>query len=143
MPNPKKFKNEKEWMSACMPMLLHVEKKKRDQAIAQCLSIWRQRKKKARRIVDKYIKGVSINMETKQREATHRVLYAFLEKESLHGDTLSPGQAKIVERQLREDKKQNYKNVGQPKLLSKEPIPKLGEKINIFVGPNNSGKTAK
>lgn len=132
MPNPKKFKNEKEWMSACMPMLLHLEKKDRDQAIAQCLNMWRQKKKKARRIVDNYIKGVSIDMETKQRGATHRVLQAFLKEGRLRGDTVSPGQAKIIERQLREDKKQHWKNVEQPKLLSKEPVPKLGEKINML-----------
>jgi hypothetical protein len=46
MPNPKRFKDEKTFMKECMHQLLHVEHKNRDQAIAQCMNLWRQKGKK-------------------------------------------------------------------------------------------------
>jgi hypothetical protein len=45
MPNPNKYKDEKEFMRECMHTTLHMEKKDRDNAIAQCLNQWRNRKK--------------------------------------------------------------------------------------------------
>lgn len=33
-------------MAVCMHQTMHVEKKDRDQAVAQCLGMWRNRKKK-------------------------------------------------------------------------------------------------
>ena len=46
MPDPGKFKDKDKWMNACMHTTLHVEKKDRDQAIAQCLAMWRDKGKK-------------------------------------------------------------------------------------------------
>ena len=40
------FKNEKDFMKECMHKTLHMEKKDRDQATAECLNMWRNRKKK-------------------------------------------------------------------------------------------------
>lgn len=130
MPNPKKFKNEKEWMSACMPLLLHVERKKRDQAISQCLNMWRQRKKKARKVINNYIKGASIDMgKFKDKEATQRVLSAFLEKESERA--LRPVQ---IKKQIKEEKewKKNLDKKVTP-LLSPMPTYKEGEMIEILM----------
>lgn len=45
MPDPKKFKTEEEWMSACMHQVKTVEGKPQDQAVAQCLNMWRNRDK--------------------------------------------------------------------------------------------------
>ena len=46
MPNPAKFKNTEEgykkYMQQCMHQTLHMEKKDKGQAIAQCLSMWRK-----------------------------------------------------------------------------------------------------
>jgi len=46
MPNPAKFKNTekgyKRFMQLCMHQTLHKEKKERDQAIAQCMAMWRK-----------------------------------------------------------------------------------------------------
>jgi len=46
MPNPNQYKNEKDFMRECMHQTLHMEKKDRDNAVAQCLNMWRNRKKK-------------------------------------------------------------------------------------------------
>jgi hypothetical protein len=56
MPNPNLYKSEKEFMQDCMHTTLHKEKKNRDQGIAQCLNMWKNRKKKmAMRIAEKSI----------------------------------------------------------------------------------------
>lgn len=125
MPRPNKFKSEKEWMSACMHQILHLEKKDRDQAIAQCLNMWRKRKKKAMKIVNNYIRGASDSMENiKKKEAAHRVLSTFLEKEGIYGEPLSPGETKIVERGLRK----------KEKTKSQKAVPlKVGDKIFEFI----------
>jgi len=49
MPNPSKFKTEKDWMRGCMHQVMHLEKKERDQAVAQCLNMWRDWQKKKKR----------------------------------------------------------------------------------------------
>jgi len=46
MPNPKDFKNQDKWMNACMHQVKTVEGKGQDQAVAQCLAIWRDKGKK-------------------------------------------------------------------------------------------------
>ncbi len=134
MPNPNKFKNEKEWMSACMHQLLKVEKKDHDEAVAQCLNMWRQRKKKAMKVINKYREGASINMEdTKNKEAAHRVLSAYLKKESLYGEPLSPAEVSKIKR-LRKREQQHQKGETIPSTpLSEEPLPKVGEVINEFI----------
>lgn len=106
MPNPKEYKNEKEWMSACMPHLLNIEKKKRDQAVAQCLNMWRQWKKKANTLNDKII--------------AKRVIKAFLKRDR----GINP---------LKKDRELEKwrKNIGEPKPVNDIPF-KKGEKINIF-----------
>lgn len=46
LPSPKKFKDQKAFMKECMHQTLHMEKKEKDQAIAQCMQMWRDRSKK-------------------------------------------------------------------------------------------------
>lgn len=46
MPDPAKYKNKDKFMKDCIHQTLHVEKKDRDQGIAQCLNMWRQKSKK-------------------------------------------------------------------------------------------------
>ena len=55
MPDPNKYKNKKNWMSDCMHQVVHVEKKDKDQGIAQCLNMWRQRKDKAQKVAQRFI----------------------------------------------------------------------------------------
>jgi transcription elongation factor Elf1 len=58
MPNPNLFKDEKEFMQECMHTTLHKEKKPRGQGLAQCLNMWRNRKRKmARNVISKYLAG--------------------------------------------------------------------------------------
>jgi hypothetical protein len=42
MPDPGEYKNEQDFMSDCMHQVKKVEGKPQDQAVAQCLSMWRQ-----------------------------------------------------------------------------------------------------
>ena len=60
MPDPNKFKNEKDFMAECMHTTLHLEKKDRAQAVAQCLGMWRNKKKK--RCVAELLREVSAEM---------------------------------------------------------------------------------
>jgi hemerythrin len=62
MPNPNRFKNEKEFMAECMHQTLHLEKKDRAQAIAQCLSMWSNRKKK--KCVAEFLRELSATLIT-------------------------------------------------------------------------------
>jgi len=69
MPNPAKYKNTEEgykhYMSECMHTTLHMEKKDKDQAVAQCLNMWRKEhghkkpgkapKKMAQRIAEQFL----------------------------------------------------------------------------------------
>lgn len=46
MPNPTRYPNTdegyKNYMDQCMHQTLHMERKEKDQAVAQCLNSWRQ-----------------------------------------------------------------------------------------------------
>lgn len=44
MPDPSKYDNEDDWMAACVPSV-RDEGKPQDQAVAQCLNMWRDRNK--------------------------------------------------------------------------------------------------
>ena len=44
MPDPKKYDNQKDWLAACIPTRIR-EGDKRDQAVAVCMSMWRERSK--------------------------------------------------------------------------------------------------
>jgi hypothetical protein len=46
MPNPKNYKDKKKWMKDCLHTTLHLEKKKKDQGLAQCLNEWHNKGKK-------------------------------------------------------------------------------------------------
>jgi hypothetical protein len=112
MPDPRKFKNEKEWMSACMPHLLTIEKKKRDQAIAQCLNMWRQWKKKTSAHENKLI--------------AKRVIIAFLKKKSeSRGQTL---QKDISLEKWRRNLDKKVTPLGSPMTPYKE-----GEEIEVLI----------
>jgi hypothetical protein len=54
MPNPAKYKNKSKWMKDCIHQTTHVERKKKEQGIAQCLNIWRQ-KKMAHRVACNFV----------------------------------------------------------------------------------------
>jgi 2'-5' RNA ligase len=54
MPNPKKYKNKKKFLHDCLHQTLQVEKKDRDQGLAQCFNMWRERNKKADRVVSAF-----------------------------------------------------------------------------------------
>lgn len=49
MPNPKLYKNQKQWMKDCLHQTMHMERKEREQSIAQCLQMWRDREKKKKK----------------------------------------------------------------------------------------------
>ena len=51
MPNPANYENESDWMAACVPAVV-AEGKPRKVAVAQCINIWRNRKKE-------YLKSVT------------------------------------------------------------------------------------
>ena len=46
MPNPKNYKNTEEgykkYMETCMHQTMHMERKKKDRSVAQCLNMWRK-----------------------------------------------------------------------------------------------------
>ena len=46
MPDPKAYKDEKEWMAACVPKRIE-EGDEQDQAVAVCMSMWRDKDKKS------------------------------------------------------------------------------------------------
>jgi hypothetical protein len=47
MPNPEDYDSKDSWMDACMHEVKTVEGKPQDQAVAQCLSMWRNKDKSA------------------------------------------------------------------------------------------------
>jgi hypothetical protein len=49
MPNPKQFKDQKNFMQQCMHTTLHREHKSPEQGQAQCLNQWRDRGKKKKK----------------------------------------------------------------------------------------------
>ena len=44
MPNPKRYKNKDKYMSDCMHQTVDVENKSKDQGLAICLNMWREKK---------------------------------------------------------------------------------------------------
>ena len=46
MPSPARYKNTEEgyknYMRDCMHQVMHMEQKKQDQAVAQCMTMWRK-----------------------------------------------------------------------------------------------------
>jgi len=129
MPDPNKYKNEKEWMSDCMHTLLHVEKKDQDQAVAQCLNMWRQRKKKALKVINSYLKGAIDMNEQKNIEIVQRVLSAFLKRKS--GRNPLPGQRIRTDKEIEKWKKNLDKKI-TPLLTPMKPY-KKGEPVNILI----------
>jgi len=76
MPDPKRYKSTekdyKRYMNDCMHQVMHMERKKKDQSIAQCMSMWRKehgskhpgkRKKKATADVLKEIAAILSNVK--------------------------------------------------------------------------------
>ena len=70
MPDPKKFDNQREWMDACMHRLRREENKEQDESVAQCINMWKDKNKKARRVVSSYLeamyKEAGVWVETKK-----------------------------------------------------------------------------
>jgi hypothetical protein len=66
MPNPKKYDNQKDWMSACVPMRVE-EGDEQKQAVAVCLSMWRERNKEMeeQKAMDlwNFVKGLFVKEE--------------------------------------------------------------------------------
>lgn len=60
MPNPKKYKNQKDFMKDCLHQTLHKERKNKEQGVAQCLNMWRKRM--AEKIASKYIAETSSDL---------------------------------------------------------------------------------
>jgi hypothetical protein len=54
MPNPKSYKDEKSWMSACMSKA-KKEGRPHDQGVAMCLSMWRRKDEEEEEDKDKTI----------------------------------------------------------------------------------------
>ena len=49
MPNPAKYKDKHKFMGDCMHQVKTVEGKPQDQAVAQCLAMWREKGKKKKK----------------------------------------------------------------------------------------------
>ena len=79
MPNPKKYKDKKNWMSNCMHQTVTIENKDKDQGLAQCLNQWRQ---KAKKVAQKYLISERNKLMSSKKDTVRRVVDAFL-KESI------------------------------------------------------------
>jgi hypothetical protein len=66
MPNPEKYKDKSNFMKDCIHQTLHVEKKRRDQSIGQCLNMWRQKKHKT--CVSEFLKDTARILVDKKAE---------------------------------------------------------------------------
>lgn len=49
MPNPDKYSDKQKFMDDCMHQVKKVEGKPQDQAVGQCLSMWREKGKKKKK----------------------------------------------------------------------------------------------
>jgi len=67
MPDPQKFKNERSFMNECMHVTLNVEKKDRDQAIAQCINMWKNRSKGKKRALAEVMKNFCLTLNNKSK----------------------------------------------------------------------------
>lgn len=66
MPNPGKYKDKQKWMEDCMHQTKTVEGKPQDQAVAICLSKWRNKgKDKDASFITSYIDKVAGSLEKK------------------------------------------------------------------------------
>lgn len=66
MPDPKKFKDKQKWMAECMHQVKKVEGKPQDQAVAICLSQWRNKdKKKKASIISSRLDKLASTLEEK------------------------------------------------------------------------------
>ena len=61
MPNPAQYKDKTKFMHDCMHQTVDVEKKDKDQGIAQCLNMWRDKHPSKK---DKYPKDAAYNVVT-------------------------------------------------------------------------------
>lgn len=64
MPDPKKYKNQKDFMNDCMHTTVHEEGKSREQGVAQCLNMWRQKNK----VATEFLKAMDTIKEPKVRK---------------------------------------------------------------------------
>lgn len=61
MPNPKLYKDPKNFMQECMHTTVKDEGKSREQGVAQCLNMWRSRhkkKKKANSVASSWLNSI-------------------------------------------------------------------------------------
>lgn len=66
MPDPKKFDSKDDWMGACMHQTKTVEGKPQDQAVAICLSLWREKgEKKASNRITESLDKIADSLEKK------------------------------------------------------------------------------
>ena len=63
MPNPKDFTDQNDWMDACMHQVKGVEGKSQDEAVSQCLAIWRGKGKKKKKCASEVIRDLTKNVE--------------------------------------------------------------------------------
>ena len=79
MPDIKKYKkkDQKKWMRDCLHQTLHMEHKKKEQGIAQCMNIWRQHHKKAAmNIIHKFLnRSATDKSEAECLNCKHRFNY--------------------------------------------------------------------
>jgi len=62
MPNPKKYKSQKKFMCDCLHQTVTVEGRKKDQGLAMCLNMWKNRgkkKKMARNVIANFIEAAT------------------------------------------------------------------------------------
>ena len=65
MPNPKNFSNQNDWMDACMHQVRKVEGKPQDQAVVQCLEMWRNKDKK-KKSAAQLLREIASSIEDKE-----------------------------------------------------------------------------
>jgi len=54
MPYPEHYKSQKNFMHDCIHVTVDIENKDKDQGVAQCINMWRNKNKKAIRVVNKF-----------------------------------------------------------------------------------------
>jgi hypothetical protein len=76
MPDPKRYapteEGKKHFMRDCMHTTLHLEKKDKNQGIAQCMQMWRDRGKKKKKAMLMSIPDVIRNLVFMRNAITNR-----------------------------------------------------------------------
>jgi len=117
MPNPNNYTNKENFMSDCLRQTINVENKDRDQGIAMCLNMWKNKGKKKKK-----------GNEMPENKIARRVVLSFLEMDAARKELLTfPEKSQRLKHYLQP----KQRKFGPPSKTD-EPFAKPGEPVQVL-----------